>query len=65
MRWLDSPPDALVFEREEAGSRLVCAVNFAAEPAELPAYDEVLLSSGPLDEDGRLPTDTAAWLRLP
>jgi alpha-glucosidase len=63
LRWLDSPPDALFFEREEAGSRLVCAVNLGADAAPLPPYDEVLLASAPLDEDGRLPTDTAVWLR--
>jgi alpha-glucosidase len=64
LTWLDSGLDALVFERRGSGSRLVCAVNFGPEPAELPAYDEVLLSSEPLDEDGRLPSDTAVWLRL-
>ncbi len=63
LRWLDSPPDALVFEREDAGSRLVCAVNLGADAVPLPAYDEVLLASGPLAEDGSLPTDTAVWLR--
>jgi alpha-glucosidase len=29
----------------------------------LPAYDEVLLASAPLDAGGRLPSDTAVWLR--
>lgn len=64
LTWLDSGSRALVFERRRDGSRLVCAVNFGPEPADLPAYDEVLLSSGPLDQDGRLPTDTSVWLRL-
>jgi alpha-glucosidase len=64
LRWLGSGPDVLVFERPGEGYRLVCAVNFGADPAPLPPYDEVLLSSGPLGEDGRLPTDTAVWLRL-
>jgi alpha-glucosidase len=64
LRWLDSGPDVLVFERPGDGSRFVCAVNFGAEAAPLPPYDEVLLSSGPLDEAGRLPTDTSVWLRL-
>ena len=64
LRWLNSRPDVLVFERPGEGPRFVCAVNFGAEPAPLPPYDEVLLSSGPLDEGGRLPTDTAVWLRV-
>jgi alpha-glucosidase len=55
----------LAFERPgEGGPRFVCTVNFGAEPAPLPPYDEVLLSSGPLDSAGRLPRDTAVWLRV-
>jgi len=60
MTWLDSTPGVLAFQRE---SDFVCVVNLAAEPAELPAHHEVLVASGPLT-DGRLPTDTAVWLRL-
>lgn len=37
--------------------------NFGAEPVALPA-GEVLLTSGELCTDGRLPQDTTAWLRL-
>ena len=37
--------------------------NFGADPVDLPA-GEVLLTSGPLTDDGRLPQDTSAWLRL-
>ena len=37
--------------------------NFGAEPAELPAGD-ILLVSGPLTDDGRLPQDTTAWIAL-
>ena len=66
LRWLDSPPEALFFEREDAGSRLVCAVNLGAAAVPLPAYDEVLLASVDLEPgpDGRtlLPPDTAVWL---
>jgi len=47
-------------------------VNLGVEPSPLPAHDEVLLASGPLDRssggDGEtvmLPPDTAVWLRLP
>ena len=37
--------------------------NFGAEPVALPA-GEVLLTSGELCADGRLPQDTTAWLHL-
>ena len=37
--------------------------NFGAEPAELPAGN-ILLVSGPLTDDGRLPQDTTAWIAL-
>ena len=40
-------------------------VNLGAGPAELPPHTEVLLASGPLEDEGRaLPSDTAVWLRL-
>ena len=39
-----------------------CVVNLAGAPVPLPPHQELLLASGPLD-DGRLPPDTAAWLR--
>ncbi|WP_432844220.1 DUF3459 domain-containing protein [Dactylosporangium sp. CA-092794] len=42
---------------------IACVVNFGAEPASLPQHSAVLLASGDLP-DGRLPTDTAVWLRL-
>jgi hypothetical protein len=51
-------PQRLAFRRQTG---LVCVVNFAPDPAALPAGD-VLLASGPLD-DNRLPADTAAWIR--
>jgi alpha-glucosidase len=55
---MERGPSRLVFRRQ---SGLICAVNFGADPAGLPAGD-VLITSGPLD-DGRLPADTAAWIR--
>lgn len=60
LSWLDSAPGVMAFTRTEG---LVCVVNFAAEPAELPPHRAVLITSGPL-ADGRLPQDTAAWLRV-
>ncbi|MER7699251.1 MULTISPECIES: glycoside hydrolase family 13 protein [unclassified Streptomyces] len=59
LRWLGEDPELLMFAR---GEHLVCAVNLAEKPARLPAHSELLLASGPLDADGRLPRDTAVWL---
>ncbi|MGW3625303.1 glycoside hydrolase family 13 protein [Streptomyces sp. NPDC000880] len=58
--WLPSAQGVLAFTRTDG---LICVVNLAGEPAELPGHTSVLLTSGPLDDEGRLPQDTAAWLR--
>ena len=60
LRWLPAPDGVLAFARTDG---LVCVVNLAAAPADLPPHDELLLASGALDADGRLPADTAVWLR--
>jgi alpha-glucosidase len=60
MRWLAAPPDALVFAREPG---FVFAANLGTDPLPLPAHEEVLLTSGPLDPSRALPPNTAAWLR--
>ena len=60
MAWVDMGEEVLAFDRE--GVR--CVVNFGAEPVESPEGAEVLLASGEV-VDGRLPRDTAVWLRLP
>ncbi|CAM5247061.1 alpha-glucosidase [Streptomyces spiroverticillatus] len=60
MEWLDAPGDVLFFSRTEG---LCCLVNLGAAAVDLPAHGEVLLSSGPLDAEGRVPQDTAVWLR--
>ncbi|MFI1397160.1 glycoside hydrolase family 13 protein [Streptomyces sp. NPDC020681] len=60
LTWLRSTPGVLAFVRTGG---LICVVNLTAEPAELPGHTSVLLTSGPLDAGGRLPQDTAAWLR--
>jgi alpha-glucosidase len=39
-------------------------INFGPDDAPLPEHEEVLLGSGPLADNGRLPSDTAVWLRL-
>jgi alpha-glucosidase len=41
---------------------LVCVVNLSAAPVPLPVPGRVLLASGPLSDDGLLPTDTAVWV---
>jgi alpha-glucosidase len=61
MRWLPSTPGVLALAR---GEGLVCVVNFSGPAAPLPAHSRVLLASGPLDDEGRLPRDTAVWLRV-
>lgn len=60
MEWLPAGDGVLAFSRPGG---LICVVNLAAEPAELPGHRDVLLTSGPLDDAGRLPQDTAVWLR--
>ncbi|MEV6055654.1 glycoside hydrolase family 13 protein [Streptomyces sp. NPDC052107] len=61
MTWLPSGPQVLSFTRDPGFG---CVVNLGSEPAPLPPHRQVLLSSAPLT-DGKLPTDTAVWLRLP
>jgi alpha-glucosidase len=56
--WYGSPAGCFAFRR--AGGGLVCVLNTSDEAVPLPPGD-VLLSSGPLDED-YLPPDTAVWL---
>ncbi|MCQ4079238.1 glycoside hydrolase family 13 protein [Streptomyces sp. RB6PN25] len=60
LAWLPSGSQALAFARSP---RFACVVNLGTSPVCLPAHDRVLLSSGKLF-DGRLPPDTAVWLRL-
>ncbi|GIG91838.1 alpha-glucosidase [Plantactinospora endophytica] len=57
--WLTSPDDVLHFRN--GGVRVL--TNLGADPVELPAGAELLHASGPLDGDGRVPTDVTVWLR--
>ena len=43
---------------------LLVVTNLGADPVALPA-GEVLVASGPLTDDGAVPTDTTVWVRLP
>ncbi|MYT68933.1 MULTISPECIES: glycoside hydrolase family 13 protein [unclassified Streptomyces] len=61
MSWLAAEDGVLAFSRPGG---LLCVVNLRDRPAELPPYDRLILTSGPLDGQGRLPSDTAAWLRI-
>jgi len=60
LTWLHGYPSTCLALRR---GRLVCLVNFAAEPVAPPAGD-YLISSGQLGSDG-VPKDTAAWFRAP
>jgi alpha-glucosidase len=69
MRWLESGPQVLAFARGSATDEPVRGAfanvtNLGREPAVLPPHREVLLSSIPLNEDGTLPPDASAWIRL-
>jgi len=57
MTWIDLGKDLLAFTRP---GNFLCVINFGDEIS-LPT-GEVLLSSAPLD-NGRLPRDTAVWIR--
>ena len=53
---VDTSDDVLTFRR----GPITVVLNCGAAPVELPE-GEVLLSSGPVD--GKLPADTAVWIR--
>ncbi len=58
MRWLETPSRVLAFAREPG---FECWVNLGEVPLPLP-HGRLLVASGPLNEDGSLPGDTAAWI---
>jgi alpha-glucosidase len=57
LTWIDTPADVLAFR---SGPVLVMT-NFSGSLAELPVGARVLLSSEPLDADGRIPADVTVW----
>jgi alpha-glucosidase len=60
LAWVSAPGDEVLELRR--GDGFACVVNLSGTLVALPEHEEVLLVSGPLDEDGALPPDTAAWL---
>ncbi|WP_307045039.1 glycoside hydrolase family 13 protein [Agromyces ramosus] len=58
LTWLESEPDALVFQR---GDDIVNVTNLGDRPIALPDHESILLSSTPL-VGGLLPPDSTAWL---
>lgn len=59
LTWIESGPDVLAFER---GFGFVSITNLSDKAVDLPTYTKLLISSTPL-ENGKLPTDSTAWLR--
>ena len=57
LTWVEAEPDVLAFRSGE----VLVLTNFGAAPVELPVGARVLLSSEPLDADGRVPTDVTVW----
>ena len=57
--WLEAGENVLAFER---GAGFLCAVNFGPRPSDQPVAGRVVLASGPLTAEGRIPADTAVWI---
>ncbi|MFE6910743.1 alpha-amylase family glycosyl hydrolase [Streptomyces erythrochromogenes] len=60
MRWLPAPDGVLLFTRPG----FACTLNTRPDPVELPAPGRPVLSSAPVDTDGRtvrLPPDSCTW----
>jgi alpha-glucosidase len=60
MRWLPAPDGVLAFAR---GESFVAVTNVSDVGLALPTGAELLLASADLDE-GSLPPDASAWLRI-
>ena len=60
--WLDAPEGVLAFRREPGVVVVVNIADRVLDLAELGLTGDVLLASGPLHTDGRIPADTAVWL---
>jgi len=67
LTWDALSSNTVVALRNTAGDgerTLLVVANLGADPVALPA-GEVLVASGPLTDDGAVPTDTTVWVRLP
>ncbi len=67
LTWDALSSDTVVALRNTAGDGerpLLVVANLGADPVVLPP-GEVLVASGPLTDDGAVPTDTAVWVQLP
>lgn len=54
--WLETPAGALAFRLDP---RFACVVNISADPVAPPQGAKLLLSSGPLTSEGRVPRTSA------
>jgi alpha-glucosidase len=61
LRWLAAPTGALAFARDPG---FACVVNLSADPVPAPPQAELVISSGLLEHDGRVPADAAAWFAV-
>ncbi|WP_305789164.1 glycoside hydrolase family 13 protein [Symbioplanes lichenis] len=59
LTWVDGGDDVLAFRNGD----LLVWTNYGATPTALPGNKGVLVSSEPLDEDGRVPQDVTVWAR--
>jgi alpha-glucosidase len=53
--------DVVAFVNTGQGDGTLVLANLGAEPVAVPEGSTVLVSSGPLTDDGLVPTDTAVW----
>jgi alpha-glucosidase len=61
LTWIGSGDGVLAFDRHD-GFR--CLANLSAGPVDLPDASEIILASGPLSADAKLPPDTTLWLHM-
>ncbi len=61
LRWLDAPDGVLAFAR---GDGFIAVTNLSSDPVALPAGGHALLLTSAALDDGRLPPDASAWLRI-
>jgi len=67
LEWDALTSESVIALRNTSGDgerTLLVVTNVGDSPVALPEGD-VLISSGPLADDGTLPADTTAWVRLP